>query len=346
MKIGVVCPYDIGSPGGVQQLSIELAEQLRALGDEVVHVVGGGPDRSGTGHSFVPVGKPLFVRGNDSRVPITLSPLAWGRVRSALEDVDVIHIHEPLIPLIGWFALTVDRPTVATFHAAAPSWVPPVYRWLPFVGSRMHRSVVSAVSKTAAAAIPDHWGPVTTVPNAIDVAQYRVDVERMPQRVAFLGRDEPRKGLDILLAAWSRIRAAVPDAELVAMGPQRETSIDGVTFRGRVDSDEKARLLASSSVFVAPNTGGESFGMVLLEGMAAGCAVVASDIASFQDVIEDNGAVFRNEDPDALAELVVDLLTNDAKRDHLASMGGEHVAKFDWSVVTERYRQLYERAVS
>ena len=120
MRVGLVCPYDLSKPGGVQQLTVELADQLRDAGDEVTLVaVGrlgyeGGP---GLDNSTIPVGRPFYVRGNQSRVPLTLSPFSVGRVREALKSVDVVHVHEPLMPLAGWAALSVDKPMVATFHA-------------------------------------------------------------------------------------------------------------------------------------------------------------------------------------------------------------------------------------
>jgi phosphatidylinositol alpha-mannosyltransferase len=349
VKIGLVCPYDIGSAGGVQQLTVELAGQLRRLGDEVVVVAGGRagyPGGPGLDDSVVPVGRPIFVRGNESRVPLTLSPLSWGRSRRALSDVDVIHVHEPMMPLIGWIALTIDKPTVATFHAAPPAWVPRAYRMAPFVGPKLAASIVTAVSEAAASALPSKWGEVTIIPNAIDVESYRLDVGRVARRVAFLGRDEPRKGLDVLLKAWPVVREAVPDAQLVVMGASREQPTTGVSYLGRVSGGEKRRQLATSSVFVAPNTGGESFGIVVIEGMAAGCAVVASDIPAFRAVTGNGARVFAAGDADALATAVIELLTDDTAREDLARRGLDQVAQFDWSVVAHQYRDLYRKVAS
>ena len=137
---------------------------------------------------------------------------------------------------------------------------------------------MSAVSPTAASAIADVLGSPVQIPNALDVSSYRLDIGRVSQQVAFLGRLEPRKGRDLLLEAWPAVRAANPQATLIVMGSGEHASMDGVTFAGRVDEEGKRRILASSEVFCAPNRGGESFGITLAEGMAAGCAAIASDL--------------------------------------------------------------------
>lgn len=348
MKIGLVCPYDLGSPGGVQQLTSELAEQLRGAGDEVVHVVAGrsryagGP---GYDESTVPVGRPTMVRANQSKVPLTLAPTAWWKVRRALEEVDVVHVHEPFIPVVGWAALSVDRPKVATFHADAPAWVDTLYEWIPGLDRRMRGTVLTAVSEAAARSLPPGWGQVHVVPNAIDTGSYDLPVGRVTRRVAFLGRDEPRKGLDVLLGAWPSIRDRVPDAELIVMGPERSLDLPGVEFVGRVSGGEKKRLLATSGILVTPNLGGESFGIVLLEGMAAGCAVVASDLEAFKAVLDESGATFPAGDAAALADTVTDLLSAPEEMRRLGDRARQRARRFDWANVVNEYRALYEAAL-
>lgn len=347
MKIGVVCPYDLLAPGGVQQLAIELVRELGRGGDEALLVgVGKAADQGrGRDENTVMAGRPLPVRANDSVVPLTLSPLAWGRVREALAGVDVVHVHEPLVPLVGWAGMSVDRPMVATFHADPPSWVPRLYRLAPLVGRRLRKAEITAVSETAAEALPHRWGPVAVIPNAIDVGSYAPPVGRVGHRVCFLGRDEPRKGLDILLEAWTEVRRRVPSAELKVMGADRAGVIPGVEFLGRVSGGEKGRVLASSLVYVAPNTGGESFGMVIAEAMAAGCAVVCSDLSAFRAVAGDHARFVPVGDAGALAEQVVSLLVDPAAAAALGEKAREQVQQFDWSVVAGRYREAYRRAL-
>jgi phosphatidylinositol alpha-mannosyltransferase len=287
VRIGIVCPYDIGAPGGVQQLTGELGAHLLANGDEVVFVGAGknwfhgGP---GLDEKTFYAGRAISLRANRSKAPVTLSPLSWPGVRRALATVDVVHVHEPLVPLVGWMGLSANKPMVVTFHADPPRWVTRLYRMIPGLGRRLRRSTITAVSQVAARSLPPSWGQVRIVPNAIDVASYAPSVDRENHRVAFLGRDDPRKGLSLLLGAWPAVRSAIPDAELIVMGASRKETQPGVEYLGPISGKEKKRLLASSQVYVAPNLGGESFGIVVVEGMAAGCAVVSSDIPAFTEV--------------------------------------------------------------
>lgn len=349
MKVGVVCPYDISKPGGVQQLTGELATYLREAGDEVVFVGAGtswfqgGP---GLDDVTVPTGRAISIRANLSKAPLTLSPLPWRRVRGALAGVDVVHVHEPLIPLIGWMALSSKRPLVATFHADAPDWVSRLYRVLPGAERGFRNTIMTAVSSTAARSIPSRWGTVRIVPNAIDVAAYNLPVGRVDRRVAFLGRDDVRKGLSVLLEAWPRVTATISDAELIVMGADRGTHIPGVEFKGPVSGGEKRRLLASSLVYVAPNLGGESFGIVVAEGMAAGCAVVASDIPAFVELTGGAAVHVPAGDAQALAGALTSLLLDRAKAQELGIRMRERSAAYDWSAVVGAYRELYAEAVS
>ena len=348
MKVGLVCPYDLSAPGGVQQVTIELATELRRTGDEVTLIGAGAYASHGPGHDddTIMVGRPFRIRANDSIVPLTLSPMSWGRVRKALADVDVVHIHEPLVPWVGWVALTVDKPTVATFHADPRGWVARAYERAPLIGRRLRRALLTAVSDTAAKAIPREWGPIAIIPNGIDVSSYRLPVGRIDRRVCFLGRDEPRKGLDVILEAWPMVREQVPLAELKVMGATRSVTEPGVEYLGRVSVGEKKRVLSSSLVYVAPNTGGESFGIVIVEGMAAGCAVVCSDLPAFRAVIGDAGRLVPVGDGRRLAEEVASLLSDLDEARALGELGAEEAKRFDWSVVGSAYRDLYQQVVS
>ena len=198
---------------------------------------------------------------------------------------------------MGWAALRSGPPTVLTFHADPSGFIRSAYRVArPVLRSIAKSARVSAVSATAASAIGGAFEEAVTIPNGLDVASYRLDVPRVPRQVAFLGRPDPRKGRDLLLDAWPIVRSAVPDATLVVMGGGDPAAIEGVRFPGRVDEDEKRRYLASSEVLCAPNRGGESFGITLAEGMAAGCATVASDIPAFVDLLDGSGVHFPNGD--------------------------------------------------
>ncbi|MGH8870527.1 MAG: glycosyltransferase family 4 protein [Acidimicrobiia bacterium] len=348
MNVGIVCPYDLSTPGGVQQITIELAAELRRAGDDVVVVGAGAYASRGPEHeeTTTMAGRPFKVRANDSVVPLTLSPMSWARVRGALADVDVVHVHEPLVPLVGWVAMTVEMPMVATFHADPPVWAAWAYKRAPLIGRRFRRAVLTAVSEAAARAIPPAWGAVTVIPNAIDTSSFLLPVGRVDRRVCFLGRDEPRKGLDVLLRAWPLIRERIPQAELKVMGADRAEAEPGVEYMGRVSSGEKKRILASSLVCVAPNTGGESFGIVIAEAMAAGCAVVCSDLPAFRAVLGDAGRLVPVGDVRRLAEEIVSLLGDPDGSRALGGRAADEVKRYDWSVVGAAYRGMYADLVS
>lgn len=349
MRVGIVCPYDLGEPGGVQQLTTELVRHLEAGGDSAVLI---GPGRIGWegGPGFsddtIRIGRSVKVSANQSRVPLTLAPMAFSRIKKELADVDVVHLHEPMVPVAGWAALRSTKPVVATFHAAAPNWVDMAYRFAPFVGTRMRAAVLTAVSRTARRSVPSRWGDVRIIPNAIDVASFDLPVGRVDHRIAFLGRDDPRKGLDIALEAFASVRENHPESKLVVMGSDRALELPGVSFLGRVTEGEKRRTLASSAIYVAPNTGGESFGIVVAEAMAAGCAVVASDIDAFKDVVGEHGVLFPMGDSAALARSITDLLDDETGRRRLAEGGRAAVRSFDWTQILQLYRSAYAEAIA
>ncbi len=341
MRVAVVCPYDFGAYGGVQSVVTDLVERLRSEGDDAFAVGPGVNDEMG-----VDVGRSISVPGNGSAAPIAVGPSVGRRVRAAVADCDVVHVHEPFMPMTSLAALGAGRPTVATFHAAVSPWASRLYRSLAGVGVRLLReAALTAVSPMAMAALPDAWAPVTIIPNGIDVASFGVDVARIPGRIVMVGRDEPRKGIDVMLEAFESIRASFPQAELHVVGADREP-VDGVVFHGRVRDREKREILASSQVYVAPHRGGESFGIVLAEAMAAGCAVVASDLAAFRSV--GGGAVtyFGVSDARALAREVERLLGAPQAIEALSAAAQERVRMFDWDEIVGRYHSVYERVAN
>jgi phosphatidylinositol alpha-mannosyltransferase len=201
------------------------------------------------------------------------------------------------------------------------------------------------VSHVAAATVDDLVPDVAIVPCGIDVATYRMDEPREPTRVVFLGRDEPRKGLDVLLDAWPLVRRVVPEAELVVLGASRRPE-PGVRYHGTVNEEQKRRLLAGSAVLVAPNLLGESFGIVLLEGMAAGCAIVASALPAFADVLDGAGMLVPKDDCEALAGSIAALLQDRRLWQQYADLGSRRVQAFDRSRVLDGYLRAYESALA
>jgi phosphatidylinositol alpha-mannosyltransferase len=250
--------------------------------------------------------------------------------------------------MVGAAALLANTPPkVATFHADPSSLVRGLYR----VGSPLLRrwarraAVVTAVSPVAARAIAP-FAEARLVPNGIDTADYAVPrVRRVAERVAFLGRDDPRKGLDVLLSAWPSVRTALPDAELHVIGSERDVKPPGVVWLGRVPETFKRQELAAATVFCAPNTGGESFGIVVVEAMAAGCAVVASDLPSFGYVLGDAGMLVPPEDPEALADTLVTVLSTPEVTAELSARSRTRAQTFDRSQILGKYLQAYEDAI-
>jgi phosphatidyl-myo-inositol alpha-mannosyltransferase len=339
MKVGIVCPYDLSAPGGVQQLSIELRDRLEQAGDEVVLA---GPGRG----DWISLGSVVPVTANGSRVPITLAPSSAAAVREAMADVDVVHLHEPLIPMVGWATLRLDTAMVLTFHADPPEWARRLYRWAPApVARSMRERTKTAVSSVARGAVPAGWGEVDVIPNAIDVAAYRLETQRRPKRVVFLGRDEPRKGLDVVIEAWPAVMAAHPDAELVVIGAARADGPAGVQFAGRVREAEKRSLLTSAGVFVAPNRGGESFGIVVAEALAAGCAVIASDLPAFRAVAEHAATYVAPGDAAEWSEVIITMLSSPDWAESLSRAGRRLSVRYDWPQTVQSYRSAYQRAL-
>lgn len=343
MRIGLVCPYDLAAPGGVQEQVLGLHRFLSSQGDAVrVMSPGLPPDLDG-----IDLGRSRSVPGNRSVAPIALSSGIGSKVRSAAADLDVLHVHEPFMPVVSVSALRANVPVVATFHADPSPWVRRIYSLSRPLLRRLleaNTRVVTAVSEVAAAAIEPLADAVDIIPNGVDTKAYEIDVERSSMRVSFLGRDEPRKGLDVLLEAWHGVSARWPDAVLTVMGARREEP--GIEWLGRVDATTKASTLASSAVYVAPNLGGESFGIVLVEAMAAGAPVVASDIPAFRSVGGDAVVFVEPGNPKALEAALSSLLQDGARREFLSEAGRARSKQFDWSSVGQRYRAAYEAAAA
>jgi len=341
MRVGLVCPYDLSKPGGVQTQVLGLAGALTARGGSV-RVIGPGLPESVAG---VDLGPTATVPGNRSRAPISLDPRLRGALREAVRDLDLLHVHEPLMPTVSVSALRAGPPVAVTFHADPSRMVRRAYA---IAGRRMRRvlgprvKAITAVSPTAAGALPDDLD-VVVVPNGIDVSAMRAPSRRDGRLVAFLGRDEPRKGLDVLLGAWERVADAAAGVRLTVMGADR--GVAGVDWLGRVDDAMKRRVLNEAAVFVAPHTGGESFGVVLIEAMAAGAAVVASDLPAFRDVAASAARYFPVGDSAALAEAVTEMLTDGAAREAMAARGAARAAEFDWAVVAPAYTEVYASAL-
>ena len=344
MKIAVVSPYSLEHPGGVQVQAGLLVKWLRAEGQDAWLVA---PGSQGGPDGTVYLGDTVGFRVNRSVARVRLTRGTTAAVGKAVAGADVVHIHEPFVPAVALGALAVPGlAKVGTFHADPGRGVRFLYsvlrrRWSSLAANL---SVATAVSPVAAEAVSSIVGSVRIIPNAIDTAELDVAATRYPYRVAFLGRDEPRKGLGVLLDAWPAVRHLVPEAELVVMGARRP-ALAGVRFLGEVDDTSKMQELASAGAFVAPNTGGESFGLILLEAMAAGCAIVASDLPSFHYVAEDAAIYSRPGDAPALARALGTILRDEDVRSEYQRRSKGRVKAFDRRQVVSEYLKVYAQAV-
>ncbi|MEN8238064.1 MAG: glycosyltransferase family 4 protein [Actinomycetota bacterium] len=342
MKIALVCPYDLGRHGGVQDQVIRLSSWLEDLGHDTVIV---GPGDEGPPGAIL-VGSVKVIKANAAATPIALSPKVSSRLKAAVEDVDVIHIHEPLMPTVSMAATRIsDKPTVGTFHADPPGWARKGYSALSPLVRRVlgNLDVVTTVSPVSRSAI-EPFVQARLIPNGIDTASYAPGTKTMG-RVAFVGRDDARKGLDVLIEAWRWIHDSEPAATLHIMGARRDDPPEGVTYLGRVDEGTKAAELATSEIFVAPNLGGESFGIVVAEGMAAGAAVVASGIPAFLHVLGGAGTIVAPGDSSGLAQAVITLLRDPAMRADLGAKAIDRVQRFDGQHVAQEYAAAYADAL-
>ncbi len=363
MRIAIVSPYDLGVPGGVQSHAIHLAEALRAAGDEVEVL---GPGDAGAQGSL---GRSMRVPFNGSVAPITLDPRAARLLRARLTTFrpDVVHVHEPLVPVVGLAAVrTRVAPVVATFHAwssrsrAYRATRPVARRVLDAI--RVPIAVSRAAADYHAAAMGVSAARFTIVPNGVEVARFAgatpLEPLHDPTRptLLFVGRLEPRKGLEHLVRAFTLLKTDHPSLRLLVVGegPERERCQEllptrlraDVLFLGRVAQDELPGCYAAADVYVSPALGGESFGIVLLEAMATGTAVVASDLPGYRSVVTDrvDGRLVAPGDAEELAMAIGALLDHPRSRAAMIAEGTRGVARFDWPVVARELRAVYDRA--
>ena len=362
MRIGIVCPYSFDVPGGVQRHVHDLAETLIGLGHEV-SVLAPADEDTELPEYVVPAGRAVPVPYNGSVARLSFGPVSAARVRRWItsNEFEVIHVHEPFTPSLSMLAVLSarDEPIVATFHTAITRSraMHAVSGVLQLMLERITARI--AVSPAARKVQVEHFGGgATEIPNGVSVVRYAAAVP-LPGwpgpdgAIGFLGRfTEPRKGFAVLADAFAQLAPARPGLRLLVAGPGELDEVlehlppdvaERVTFLGMVDEADKARMLRSVSVYVAPNLGGESFGMILTEAMAAGAPIAASDIEAFRHVLDNGGAgtLFPVGDATALAEALAELLDEPARAAELAARAGEVVAACDWPVVAARVLEVY-----
>lgn len=361
MRIGMVCPYSFDVPGGVQAHVVELAQVFIERGHDV-SVLAPAADDTALPDYVVSAGPALAIPYNGSVSRVNFSPRGYLRLRQWVADgeFDVLHVHEPNSPSLSMLSLMVaSGPIVTTFHTSTSKSL-----WLRTFQSILRPYHERIAGKIAVSELARRWqmeslgSDAVEIPNGINVHAF-ADAEPLEgypwpgKSVLFLGRfDEPRKGIDILMRALPRIVAAFPDVRVLVVGGGNQRALrrragelaDHLVFLGQVDDETKARALASTDVYCAPNLGGESFGIVLVEAMAAGAAVIASSLDAFRRVLDDGraGVLVPTGSADELATGIIGLLADDEARASLVAAGRARADRYDWSRVADQIQRVYD----
>jgi phosphatidylinositol alpha-mannosyltransferase len=366
IRIGMVCPYGWDTPGGVQSHIRDLAEHLIEEGHYVSVLTPISDDSVKHEDYVVNAGKPISIPVNGSVARVLFGPIASSRAKQwiASGDFDLLHLHEPAIPSLSLLACSAaEGPLVGTFHVSTPK-KKAIYAIGPILEPIVEKlNARIAVSELARSTLKDHFDTdAVVIPNGIDGQKYanaKVNSEYSNgHTVGFIGRiEEPRKGLQVLIDSLSIVARFIPDVQFLVAGPGDSNEFtkklnpqlkSRIKFLGLLSNEEKESFLKSIQIYVAPNTGSESFGIILTEALSAGTAVVASDIPAFKAVLEngDAGELFKNEDSADLAKVLVALLRDDDKRKRLGENGRLSAQKYDWQVVAEQIENVYEMAIA
>ena len=371
MKIALVSPYDYPYPGGVTEHIAALDKHFRALGHDTRIIAPSTTQDNGLDDHIIRVSDEISnVHFSGSTARITLSPAVYRRVKKILNDeqFDIVHVHEPTVPMLSVAVLRHSHAVnVGTFHAYRESNA--IYEYMrPIVKSFVDRldgriCVSDVVREYVTQYFP---GDYTIIPNGIDCSRFASpDIQPIEQyndgrpNILFVGRLEKRKGFRHLIRAYRTIKEAVPDARLLVVGAYndkdktpfvryaRATKLRGVHFVGYVPPEELPRYYRTATLFCAPSTGFESFGIILLEAMAAGLPIVATDIAGYRSVVQDgvDGLLFPKGDERALAEALIELLRDPARRVSMSAAGKRKAAQYDWDIIAQHVLDFYERLI-
>ncbi len=365
MKIALVCPYDWAYPGGVGMHVSNLSQQFQAMGHRVLIVAPSSiPADDLPTKNLMVIGKPVSVPYGGSVARITVSVHRAYQVKNLLEseEFDIVHIHEPLVSALPLAFLHYSKAiNVGTFHSGIK--VSRGYRASRLILKRWFRNLHGkiAVSPAASDLVSRHFpGYYNIIPNGIDIAHFSAAAEPFERfkdgkfNIVFVGRlVERRKGLRYLLGAFSRIKWEYPNTRLIIVGPGKpdaasehllgERPLKDVEFVGHVPYSDLPRYYRTADIFCAPNIGSESFGIILLEAMAAGAPVVAGNIPGFAPVLEDGkyGVLVPPKDEVALADALVALMQDPARRAHLSAVARPHALEFSWERVGKRVMDYY-----
>ncbi len=372
MKIALVSPYDFAYPGGVIHHISCLEHHFTRMGHQVKVIAPASKAVSTFGDRFIPIGTPRPIPSSGSIARVTISLNLSSRIKAVLdqENFDIIHLHEPLMPMLCTTVLRLSHTAnVGTFHAsdgrpgynfARPLGKLILKRWFRKLDGKI------AVSKPAMEFAHKHFpGYYNIIPNGVDLAHFSPDISPIDEfcdgkvNILFVGRLEKRKGLNYLLKAYKWVKQEVPNSRLIALGPGtrlrskyekqvRRSGLKDVVFTGYVAYDELPRYYKTADIFCAPATGGESFGIVLLEAMAMAKPIVASNIEGYAGVVthEVDGLLVPPRDEKALAQALISLITGKSLRREMGDRGRLKALDYSWEHIAQRVLDYYIRVLS
>jgi phosphatidylinositol alpha-mannosyltransferase len=371
MKIALVSPYDFAYPGGVCNHISNLEEQLTRLGHEVKIIAPASKAVSALGERLIPIGKPRPVPVSGSVARITLSPWLSSRIKAVLEreKFEIVHLHEPLMPMLCTTVLRLsDCPNIGTFHASGGK---PWYNFGTPLGKlilkKWFRKLDYKVAVSGPAMeyvnkyFPDEYH---ILPNGVDTEHFRPDIEPIEEymdgklNIMFIGRLEKRKGLDYLLQAYKEFKRTIPDSRLIVVGPGvrgrkkygkqvARNGIEDVVFIGYTSYSDLPRYYRTADIVCCPATGWESFGIVLIEAMAVGTPVVASNISGYASVLTNDaeGLLVPPRNAPKLAEALLSLADDKSRRQKMGQKGIVTAQGYSWKSVAKSVLACYQKTL-
>ena len=371
MKIALVSPYDFAFPGGVTSHISSLERYLSRMGHEVKVIAPASQPVTIFGDRFIPIGKPRPIPSSGSIIRVTISLRLASTIKEVLnrEKFDIIHLHEPFMPMLCTAILRFsDATNVGTFHAwdgkPGYNWGKPISTWM--IRRRLHKLAGRiAVSEMAKAYVSKHVpGYYDIIPNGIDVERFSPDVPPIEefcdgkQNILFLGRLERRKGAIYLIKAYQQVKQEIPNSRLIIAGPGtrlrkpyekwiKNQGLEDVVFVGYVSEADKPRYYKTADVYCSPATSRESFGIVLLEAMAVGTPVVASNIDGYNSVVThgEDGLLVPPRDTKNLARTLISVLSDETLRQKLAARARLTAEEYNWERVAKKVCDYYAAAL-
>lgn len=371
MKIALVAPYDFAHPGGVTNHISALDHQFTQMGHDVRIIAPASRPVMDFGDRFIPIGRPFPIPSSESIIRVSISPHLAPAIKKvvAREKFDIVHLHEPFMPMLCSAVLRFsDAVNVGTFHAAEGkpgyNWGKPISTWV--IRRRLHKLHGKIAVSQPALAYHSRYipGPFEIIPNGVDLERFSDDVAPFEQyldgkkNILFLSRLEFRKGLNYLLNAFLLVKREMPDVRLLVVGPGtrlrrryerwvRKTGLEDVVFIGYASYEDVPRYYKTADIFSVPATGRESQGLILLEAMAMGKPVVATSIAGYASVVThgEDGLLVPPRNYQELSQALLTLLNDEALRRQMGAKGKAKVKDYDWKVVSRRLLDFYQRTI-